>query len=340
MVEFLSSITANNHITVTVIISVGLFIAVAIYEYCLYIVQKLHAYTGLNFESVVTLIRGPMSVTVFMSAVLLGISNLSQTTVYTKWTQKTLITVLIVLWTLTFLRIGDEVLESLIEDTYGKDIAPIIENIWTLVAIFGGIGLLFIVWGVNITPILASAGVIGIVIGFAAKDTIANFFGSLALYADNTYSAGDFIELDNSTRGWVMDISIRSTQLRTLDGDIVTVPNSLLNNEIVRNKDQPSRKHRITTEVGVAYSEDVEEVRDLLKYSVESVDMIVENPPPRVHLREFGDSAIVFELLVHIENVSLKKTVEDDLHTNIYKNFTAAGIEIPYPQRDIYLKNS
>ncbi len=124
--------------------------------------------------------------------------------------------------------------------------------------------LILNVWNIDITPILASAGVAGVIIGFAARDTIENFFGGLALYADQTYYPGDFIELNENTRGWVREISIRSTVLHTLDGDSVTIPNSKLHKSIIRNKSSPKNAFRISIDIGVSYDSNLQKVQDTI----------------------------------------------------------------------------
>jgi MscS family membrane protein len=243
-----------------------------------------------------------------------------------------LITALGAWWAWNLRAKGDEILERVVANRYDETVAPIVENVWdvTIVAVF--ILLVLDQWGISVAALLAPAGIIGIILGFAARETVANFFGSLSLYADETYERGDYIELESGISGTVRDISVRSTVLQTLDGDLVNVPNSELNEAKITNKSNPTTNRRITSTVGVSYDADPDRVKAVLSEAAEPVS---EAKPPQVHLRSFGDSALVFEVLVWIERPVDKLTAEDQLNVAIYEALTEAGIDIPYPQREI-----
>jgi Small-conductance mechanosensitive channel len=129
-----------------------------------------------------------------------------------------LVTLLGFWWTWQLRVRGDDIIERFVAVRYDETLAPIVENVWdvTIIAVF--FLLVLDQWGIGVAALLAPAGIIGIILGFAARKTVANFFGSLSLYADETYKRGDFIELENGTAGTVRDISVRSTVLQTLDG--------------------------------------------------------------------------------------------------------------------------
>lgn len=246
-----------------------------------------------------------------------------------------LITVLGIWWAWRLRATGDDVIERLVEKQYDKKLAPIVENVWdvTILAV-----LSFLVlnqWGISATALLAPAGVISIIVGFSARETVSNFFGSISLYADETYKRGDFIELDDGVSGTVRDISVRSTVLQTLDGNLVTIPNSTLNNAKIENKSVPRPDCRISTRVGVSYDADPGRVKDLL---IETAADISDNREPTVHLRSFGDSALIFEVFVWAPAPEYKLTAENDLNRAIYRTLTDAGIEMPYPQHDVTLE--
>jgi len=210
------------------------------------------------------------------------------------------------------------------QEKESHEVIPIVENIWIFIAIIFTIILILNVWNIDITPILASAGVAGVIIGFAARDTIENFFGGLALYADQTYYPGDFIELDENTRGWVREISIRSTVLHTLDGDSVTIPNSKLHKSIIRNKSSPKNAFRISIDIGVSYDSDLQKVQDVINSTIEEIineenSIILNNPRPQIHLRNFGDSSIDYEIFVWIELPNQKPKVQNIINKKLHK---------------------
>lgn len=247
----------------------------------------------------------------------------------------TLVTLLGAWWAWKMRAEGDDLIERLVARKYDKTLAPIVENVWdvTVVAVF--VLLVLDQWGIGVAALLAPAGIIGIILGFAARETVANFFGSLALYADETYQRGDYIELENGTAGTVRDISVRSTVLQTLDGDLVNVPNSALNEAKITNKSSPTTSRRIRSRIGVSYDADPDEVKAIL-YDV--AKRVSETHQARVHLREFGDSAVVFDVFVWIATPDGRLDAEDDLNMAMYTALEDAGIGIPYPQREVVVE--
>jgi MscS family membrane protein len=202
-----------------------------------------------------------------------------------------LVTVLGFWWTWRLRVSGDDIIERFVARRYDDTLAPIAENVWdvTIIAVF--FLLVLDQWGIGIAALLAPAGIIGIILGFAARKTVANFFGSLSLYADETYKRGDFIELESGIKGTVRDISVRSTVLQTLDGDLVTVPNAELSGGKIVNKSSPRPDRRINARIGVSYDADPGRVQSVLD---EAATPISQRREPVVHLRSFGDSALVF----------------------------------------------
>ena len=197
-----------------------------------------------------------------------------------------------------------------------------------------------LIWGINPTAWLASAGVVGIAVGFAAKDTLANLFSGIFIVADAPYKIGDYIVLDTGERGQVTGLGMRSTRLLTRDDVEVTVPNAVIANaKIINESGGPWVKHRIRVPVGVAYGSDVDEVCDLLEATANELPEVVKQPAPRVRMRAFGASSLDFELLAWIDHPELRGRVRHDLLKSIYKNLNARGIGIPFPQTDIYVRS-
>jgi len=203
---------------------------------------------------------------------------------------------------------------------------------------FGAYAFLLI-WGINPTAWLASAGVIGIAVGFAAKDSLANLFSGIFIVADAPYKIGDYIVLDTGERGVVTNLGMRSTRLVTRDDVEVTVPNAVIANaKIINESGGPWVKHRIRIPVGVAYGSDVDEVCSVLEEVARSVPEVVKIPAARVRMRALGNSSLDFELLTWIDHPELRGRVRHQLLIDIYKTFNAKGIGIPFPQRDIHVR--
>lgn len=316
----------------------GLILVVITYAKLDFVLKIIADYIGLDVDPTSDRFRIPIAITFGVFLGWLGLEFLELPIATKDTATSILLTLLIIVWTRNVIVLGKSAISRIISARYDDDMVPILGNVWTIFALLASVGSVLSVWDVNITPLLASAGVLGIVAGFAARDTIANFFGSISLYADETYRKGDFIELDEETRGIVWDISIRSTQIQTLDGDIVTIPNSKLNNTIIRNKAQPNNSYRFVIPFGVSYRSDPTKVKEIALKIVEEHDKIDSQPEPRIHLREFAESSMDFEILCYTDHPRRKIHIEDDVNMKLYNRFQEEGIEIPYPQRDIHFR--
>jgi hypothetical protein len=200
---------------------------------------------------------------------------------------------------------------------------------------------LLMVWDINPTAWLASAGVIGIAVGFAARDTLANLFAGFFIIADAPYKLGDYIVLDSGDRGEVTKVGIRSTRLLTRDDVEITVPNAEMANAKIFNESGGRWiKFRIRLKVGVAYGSDVDQVVELLEQITAEHDNVCRDPSPRVRMRGFGDSSLDFELLCWVNHPSERGLVTHELYMHIYKALNENGIEIPFPQRDVWVRDT
>jgi MscS family membrane protein len=219
-----------------------------------------------------------------------------------------------------------------------KHTLPLFDNLAAI--IFYGLGLYFVLiaWNINISAWIASAGILGLALSFAAKDTLANLFAGVFILADSPYKLGDYIVLDTGERGEVTHIGIRSTRILTRDDVEITVPNAIMGNTKITNETAgPHKKYRIRIQVSAAYGESVAKVRKALLDVAEQADNIEQQPSPRVRFRTFGDSGLNFELLVWVTEPVLRGRVSDSLNEAVYNKFIENEIEIPYPKRDVYL---
>ncbi len=217
---------------------------------------------------------------------------------------------------------------------------PLYYNISLLVIIGAAIYCLFMAWEIDPTAWLASAGIIGLALSFAAKDSLANLFAGAFILADAPYKLGDYIVLDSGERGRVTNIGLRSTRMLTRDDVEITIPNSVMGNSKITNESGgPYEKERIRVKVGVAYGTNLERVEELLVKIAEGHPEIMTHPEPRVRCRQLGDSSVVFELLAWIEEPVLRGKMTHLLTCEIYNTFLQEKIEIPFPQRVVYLKN-
>ena len=303
------------------------------------LIKRVTKYIPTDVDDVVLeTIHPPLYVTIVLVGSYLSVLGLGMAPDTTAQVEALVLSILVVLWALTLTRVGRKVSKELTESNHVESqVVPIFQNIWSVLVVAVSIYLLLAFWNIDPTPFLASAGIIGIVIGFAARDTIANFFGSIALYFDGTYKIGDYIVLETGERGRVEDISIRSTVVRTRDDVLVTIPNSRLNSATIVNESVPERERRIRIPVGVAYGSDLDGVEETLLSVAEEESLVLEQPKPRVRVRGFGDSAVDVELLCWIRDPVLRGRASHLLNKGVYAAFDEAGIGIPFPQRDVHV---
>ena len=195
--------------------------------------------------------------------------------------------------------------------------------------------------GFDFSNITIIAGALSVGIGFGLQNIVNNFVSGLILLFERPIRKGDWIEV-GGTEGYVKDIQIRSTKIQTFDRSDVIVPNSELISGQVTNWVLSSKGGRAIIPVGVAYGSDTEKVRDILMAIAEEntdVDKTGNLPKPKVLFREFGDSSLNFELRVFLHNVDSRLGVISDINFSIDKAFREAEIEIPFPQRDLHVKN-
>ncbi|MCK5021613.1 MAG: mechanosensitive ion channel family protein [Candidatus Peribacteraceae bacterium] len=181
-----------------------------------------------------------------------------------------------------------------------------------------------------ITTALAGAGVAGIAIGFAAKDTLSNFISGMFLYTDKTFKIGDIVEIDGKI-GKVIDIHLRKTVIRGFDNKVITIPNAKTAESMIINYSQESTR-RVSVPIGIAYEANMEKAEKTILDVIAKDPDFLEKPKPMVVVTGFGDFSVDLEVRAWIEN---KKYVDKKvrLMKQIKIAFDKNNIEIPYPKR-------
>jgi len=216
---------------------------------------------------------------------------------------------------------------------------PLLHNVAKVMLVAMAVYFVFLAWNIDVTAWLATAGIVGLAVGFAAKDTLSNLFAGVSIVMDAPYKTGDYIIIDSGERGIVTDIGLRSTRILTRDDVEITVPNGVIGNSTIINEaGGPPSQHRIRIAVGVAYGSDLDHVINTLQKVAEDNEDILVNPAPRVRFRLFGDSSLNFELLGWIADPGNRGRVKHELNCSVYKAFNERGIEIPFPQRDLHVR--
>ncbi|KAB1194545.1 mechanosensitive ion channel [Haloferax sp. MBLA0076] len=341
--ELLSGLSAVEATLLVLLISLGgAFVMEAV------VVRLLLQYTKRTKTSidniVVQELRWPLVVTMSLAGVYLfaqapavATALVVDETVLDRFFGLPSISVGIVVWAWALNRLVNRVVESVKDKGSRFDFAPVFSNVWTIVVAAGTIGALLYLWGIEITPLFAGAGIAGIAVGFAAKDTVANFFGGIALYFDDTYKIGDYVVLDSGEAGTVVKVGIRSTTLLTRDELLVTVPNSVLNAAKIINESAPNRRRRMKVPIGVAYGTDIDEFEEILVDIAIDEPLVLDSPRPRARLRRFGPDALEYELVCWVNSPLKRGKATHNVNRAIYNRLNAAGIGIPFPQRDVHV---
>lgn len=196
------------------------------------------------------------------------------------------------------------------------------------------------VLGINVMPFIAGAGIVGVAIGFAAKDTLSNLIAGILLIIDRPFEIGDRIEVwstpsGSSSWGDVVDIGLRATKIKTTDNIIVIIPNNEIMMRDIVNYTISSENIRVRVNIGVAYDADIPKAKEVIKRVAEQPDWVMKAPAPKVVVRNFGESSVDLQLRVWIKNARKRMDTISFITDHVKEAFDAHGIEIPYPKRDI-----
>jgi len=199
--------------------------------------------------------------------------------------------------------------------------------------------------GVQITPLIASLGIGGLAIALALQDTLANFFSGFYMISDRAVQIGDYVEIEapgGTVKGNVEDIGWRTSKIKTLANNHVIVPNSSFANSVVINYQAPNSEMSLLVNVGVSYSSDLDRVEkitnEVIQDMLKNFDGCVKDAEPMIRYREFADSSITFIAIIRISDPVKQGWVRHEFIKRLKRRFDQEGIEIPFPQRDIHMK--
>jgi len=222
--------------------------------------------------------------------------------------------------------------------TADERLIPFLQKILKGIVIILAVIFIFSAWNVNISPLLATAGIAGLAIGLAVKDSLSNILGGLQLVLDKTFKVGDKVQLESGEMGVILDIGLRSTKLKTYDNEVIYIPNGYLANAKIKNFTHPDVSIRVNVEFGVVYGSDTEKVRQVVLDAVRKIDTVIEEPEPVVQFLKMSDFSLDFVARAWVKEYTVAYSTKIRMTDEIYNALNRAGINIPFPTRTVYTK--
>jgi len=336
----------NGWWRVGLIVVVAFLIVVLLQVAILPLLKRLTRKSKTNLDDhIFARLRPPILQTVFLEAVHWAVIDFVPDEAIDSLVHRVMVTLLVLIWGKALLDVGAIIFRKLSAraDSYNwiqPQTLPLVQFGFKVLVISVQAWMMLSVWNVSLTSWLASAGVVGIAVGFAAKDTLANFISGIFILADAPYKVGQYIIIDGNTRGVVTEIGMRSTRLLTRDNVEVTVPNAVIGNaKIINESSGPSTRMRIRVPVSVAYGSDIDVVRRILEACAVDVPHVSSEQPTAIRFMAMGESSLNFEIRTWASHPVFRGRIVDELNMRVYKALQEEGVEIPFPQRDLHVKS-
>jgi small-conductance mechanosensitive channel len=220
-----------------------------------------------------------------------------------------------------------------------RQMAPMIEKVTMLFIIGGALMVVLKHFNYDILSLVTALGIGSLAIGMAAKDTLAHVISGFTLMLDRPFRIGDRIQLIGGQVGDVQDIGLRSTKIKTLDNQLLIIPNSDLCNTMLTNQAFPDQRIKGRVNVGVSYGSDAEQVKALLVTIALEIEGVLQEPVPEAFFVSFGESALNMSLFFWVDEYANLFATTDKINSRILGRFREQGIEIPFPIRTIRMNH-
>lgn len=211
------------------------------------------------------------------------------------------------------------------------------ELIALVVAIAALLVVLGAIYGVRVPGLLAGSGIAAIILGLALQDLLGNVISGIALEIGRPFRAGDWLKVDGDY-GQVIDANWRAVRLVTNDDVVLEIPNSTITKSTIVNLTSPARAHAVRLNFGIEYGVPPNRVKDILAHAARHATGVIESPPPRGFVVDFGDSAITYQIKFYLEDHRLFNAARDAVLTNVWYELRRVGITIPFPIRTIHIE--
>ncbi len=218
-----------------------------------------------------------------------------------------------------------------------RQVLPLVEKLATIFLVGTALIIVLKHFNYDILSLVTALGIGSLALGMAAKDTLANMISGFTLMIDRPFRLGDRIQLAAGQVGDVQDIGLRSTKIKTLDNQLLIIPNSDLCNTILTNQAFPDLRAKARINLGVAYGSDVEQVKSLLTATAFEVGDVLRDPPPEAYFASFGDSALQMALFFWVDEYTKVFPTTDKINSLLIKRLGEAGVVIPFPTSNVHI---
>jgi small-conductance mechanosensitive channel/CRP-like cAMP-binding protein len=205
--------------------------------------------------------------------------------------------------------------------------------------IFAGFIIIGGIYGYSIEGVVFGSTVVVGIIGFAMQDLLGNIIAGIALEIGKPFKTGDWLKIDNQ-HAEVIEVNWRSTRLRTNDDIYLDIPNKAIVGSTITNLTYPTRQHAIRLTVGFDYATPPNFIKDVMARAAAAVPGVLTTPNPKVFLKEFGDSAVIYEIKFWLEDESIFNDIVDGIRTNVWYTAERHGIRIPFPIRTVQIQRT
>ena len=229
----------------------------------------------------------------------------------------------------------DKAVNRFLERTHmERSISSFIKSVYSLIYYVILFYIIIDILGIDLSSITTLLGALGIVLGFAFKETLGNFCGGLMILVFKPFKVGHVVEYGKYI-GEMVAIELFYTRMKNFQNELVIIPNGIITNNVIRNLSK-NKVRRLDLTYGVGYKSDIRQVKKILDEIIAGHPKILKSPEPVARLGEMGDSALNFVVYVYVKNEDYG-TVKYDLNEGIKIKFDEHNIEIPFPQMDIYI---
>lgn len=290
-------------------------------------------------------LRNPVTFTILVVGVRQTIDSFSPPEAVAYATQGVLMSALVLLWMTSLRRVFINLLREWSFRPNAKGIVrpqtlPLMTLFAQSVVYLCAMYFLFKAWGMDATAWLASAGILGVAVGFGAQNTVSDLLSGMAIMMDPPFEVGDYVELESGKSGRVREIGFRCTRFWTLDDMEVVLPNSVITASQVTNASKgPKSRERLRIPVSLRYDED----RDLqVKLLAEGalVEGVVESPGPEVRMLALGSYGIEYVINVWIEKSEDREPIRDRVIRSVLRSLESEGLSIPFPKHELLMEGN